>query len=310
MPERLKYENGASESLYEQAMSEAKTALQKYRVEIGRIPELTWEEEKELGMIIATSENKADRENAIAALVESGLKLVVMFARRYLHRGLSLDDLIQEGNLGLMRAARKFDYTKNCRFSTYAGKWIEAFIMRGLADRGKTIRIPVHRDEQVKRFFRVVNFLYQKLERDATPEEISAEMEIPVEEVKDLQDLFELNVQSLDARIPGSDDNDFYAFEADENSPDPLDELEQKRIRELVRGGLKKVEPRNRFVLENTFGMNRGGEELNMAEIGRRIGCSREWIRQIQPKAIEELRRQVLLSLQEMKKDGNSAYEA
>ncbi len=275
----------------------AHTALAKYRFEVGAIPELSEEEEKEIGLLILKAKTPKTKREAINKLVTANLYFVIALAKKYINRGLSMEDLIQEGNLGLMRAAEKFNVHKGYRFSTYAGWWIRQYIDRAIADRGKTIRIPVHADDLLKRYNRVIHFLYQKLERDPTTKEVAEEMGLSIKKVLSIQELFDLRVNSLNTRPPESDGPTYLELTPDFNSPDPLITLEQKRTAELVRESLNKLHPRHRLILENYHELTTWSDS-NMAEIGRRMGVTRERVRQIKSLASDAIKEQIKTVIQ------------
>ena len=254
-----------------------------YLREIGRIPLLTFEEELDLAQKIL----KGD-EDAKQKLAESNLRLVVSIAKKYVGRGMLFLDLIQEGNMGLIKAVEKFDYTKGFKFSTYATWWIRQAITRAIADQARTIRIPVHMVETINKLIRTSRHLLQQLGREPTPEEIAAEMEIPVEKVVEIQKIAQDPV-SLETPIGEEDDSHLGDFIQDDDSPAPQDSAAYTMLREQLEEVMNTLTPREAKVLKLRFGLE-DGKSRTLEEVGREFQVTRERIRQIEAKALRKLR--------------------
>ena len=254
-----------------------------YLREIGRIPLLTYEEELELAKKILQGDEEAKQK-----LAESNLRLVVSIAKKYVGRGMLFLDLIQEGNMGLMKAVEKFDYTKGFKFSTYATWWIKQAITRAIADQARTIRIPVHMVETINKLIRTSRHLLQQLGREPTPEEIAAEMEIPVEKVAEIQKIAQDPV-SLETPIGEEDDSHLGDFIQDEDSPAPHDAASYTLLREQLEEVMNTLTPREAKVLKLRFGLE-DGKSRTLEEVGREFNVTRERIRQIEAKALRKLR--------------------
>ena len=254
-----------------------------YLREIGRIPLLTYEEELDLAQKILDGD-----EDAKQKLAESNLRLVVSIAKKYVGRGMLFLDLIQEGNMGLMKAVEKFDYTKGFKFSTYATWWIKQAITRAIADQARTIRIPVHMVETINKLIRTSRHLLQQLGREPTPEEIAAEMEIPVERVAEIQKIAQDPV-SLETPIGEEDDSHLGDFIQDEESPAPHDAASYTMLREQLEEVMNTLTPREAKVLKLRFGLE-DGKSRTLEEVGKEFNVTRERIRQIEAKALRKLR--------------------
>ena len=254
-----------------------------YLREIGRIPLLTYEEELELAKKILQGDEEAKQK-----LAESNLRLVVSIAKKYVGRGMLFLDLIQEGNMGLMKAVEKFDYTKGFKFSTYATWWIKQAITRAIADQARTIRIPVHMVETINKLIRTSRHLLQQLGREPTPEEIAAEMEIPVEKVMEIQKIAQDPV-SLETPIGEEDDSHLGDFIQDEDSPAPHDAASYTLLREQLEEVMSTLTPREAKVLKLRFGLE-DGKARTLEEVGKEFDVTRERIRQIEAKALRKLR--------------------
>lgn len=254
-----------------------------YLREIGRIPLLTYEEELDLAQKILDGD-----EDAKQKLAESNLRLVVSIAKKYVGRGMLFLDLIQEGNMGLMKAVEKFDYTKGFKFSTYATWWIKQAITRAIADQARTIRIPVHMVETINKLIRTSRHLLQQLGREPTPEEIAAEMEIPVERVAEIQKIAQDPV-SLETPIGEEDDSHLGDFIQDEESPAPHDAASYTMLREQLEEVMNTLTPREAKVLKLRFGLQ-DGKSRTLEEVGKEFNVTRERIRQIEAKALRKLR--------------------
>lgn len=254
-----------------------------YLREIGRIPLLTYEEELDLAQKILEGD-----EDAKQKLAESNLRLVVSIAKKYVGRGMLFLDLIQEGNMGLMKAVEKFDYTKCFKFSTYATWWIKQAITRAIADQARTIRIPVHMVETINKLIRTSRHLLQQLGREPTPEEIAAEMEIPVERVAEIQKIAQDPV-SLETPIGEEDDSHLGDFIQDEESPAPHDAASYTMLREQLEEVMNTLTPREAKVLKLRFGLE-DGKSRTLEEVGKEFNVTRERIRQIEAKALRKLR--------------------
>ncbi|MBQ9325689.1 MAG: RNA polymerase sigma factor RpoD [Clostridia bacterium] len=258
-----------------------------YLKEIGQIPLLTADEETALAKLL---ESGSEEEKAFARkrLSESNLRLVVSIAKRYVGRGMQFLDLIQEGNLGLMKAVEKFDYTKQFKFSTYATWWIRQAITRSIADQARTIRIPVHMVETINRLSRASRQLQQELGRDPTVEELGRILNIDPERVEEIQSISQDPV-SLETPVGEEDDSHLGDFIADTISPSPMDAASRTLMREQLREILLSLSPREQRVLEMRFGLV-DGNARTLEEVGREFHVTRERIRQIEAKALRKLK--------------------
>ena len=254
-----------------------------YLREIGRIPLLSYDEELELAKKVLAGDEAAKQK-----LAESNLRLVVSIAKKYVGRGMLFLDLIQEGNMGLIKAVEKFDYTKGYKFSTYATWWIRQAITRAIADQARTIRIPVHMVETINKLIRTSRHLLQQLGREPTPEEIAAEMEIPVERVAEIQKIAQDPV-SLETPIGEDDDSHLGDFIQDEESPAPHDAASYTMLREQLEEVMNTLTPREAKVLKLRFGLE-DGKSRTLEEVGKEFNVTRERIRQIEAKALRKLR--------------------
>ncbi|MDN5327054.1 MAG: polymerase primary sigma factor [Moorella sp. (in: firmicutes)] len=254
-----------------------------YLKEIGRVPLLTPEEEIELAKRMEAGDEEAKRR-----LAEANLRLVVSIAKRYVGRGMLFLDLIQEGNLGLIKAVEKFDYRKGYKFSTYATWWIRQAITRAIADQARTIRIPVHMVETINKLIRVQRQLLQELGREPTPEEIAHEMDIPVERVREIQKIAQEPV-SLETPIGEEEDSHLGDFIEDEDAQAPAEAASFMLLREQLEEVLNSLTPREKRVLRLRFGLD-DGRARTLEEVGQEFGVTRERIRQIEAKALRKLR--------------------
>ena len=254
-----------------------------YLREIGKIPLLTFEEEATLAR-----EAMEGSEDAKQRLSESNLRLVVSIAKKYVGRGMLFLDLIQEGNMGLIKAVEKFDYTKGYKFSTYATWWIRQAITRAIADQARTIRIPVHMVETINKLIRTSRHLLQQLGREPTPQEIADEMEIPLEKVMEIQKIAQDPV-SLETPIGEEDDSHLGDFIQDEDSPAPQDSAAYTLLKEQLNEVMDTLTPREAKVLKLRFGLE-DGRPRTLEEVGREFMVTRERIRQIEAKALRKLR--------------------
>jgi RNA polymerase primary sigma factor len=281
-----------------------------YLKEIGRVPLLTADEEKRLaqrleaGVIAAeklattpdlSPQERAniewtinDGELAKRKLTEANLRLVVSIAKRYVNRGMSLLDLVQEGNLGLMRAVEKFDYTKGFKFSTYATWWIRQAITRAIADQARTIRIPVHMVETMNKVLRVQRQMLQELGREPTVEEVAAKVDMSPDRVRDIQRIA-LEPLSLETPVGEEDDSFLGDFVADENTISPDSAAERERLKDEIEMALLELNPREQQVMRLRFGLD-DGQVRTLEEVGREFGVTRERIRQIESKTLAKLR--------------------
>ncbi len=254
-----------------------------YLKEIGKIPLLTAEEEVELAKRMEAGDEEAKKR-----LAEANLRLVVSIAKRYVGRGMMFLDLIQEGNLGLMKAVEKFDYRKGYKFSTYATWWIRQAITRAIADQARTIRIPVHMVETINKLVRVQRQLVQELGRDPTPEEIAEEMNMEVEKVRDIMKIAQEPV-SLETPIGEEEDSHLGDFIEDDNAVSPTDAVTYIMLREQLMEVLDTLTPREQKVLRLRFGLD-DGRARTLEEVGKEFDVTRERIRQIEAKALRKLR--------------------
>lgn len=254
-----------------------------YLREIGRIPLLTFDQELDLAKRILDGDEDAKKQ-----LAESNLRLVVSIAKKYVGRGMLFLDLIQEGNMGLIKALEKFDYTKGFKFSTYATWWIRQAITRAIADQARTIRIPVHMVETINKLIRTSRHLLQQLGREPTPEEIAEEMEIPVEKVMEIQKIAQDPV-SLETPIGEEDDSHLGDFIQDDDSPAPHDSAAYTLLKEQLEEVMNTLTPREAKVLKLRFGLE-DGKARTLEEVGREFEVTRERIRQIEAKALRKLR--------------------
>ncbi|HIW54326.1 MAG TPA: RNA polymerase sigma factor RpoD [Candidatus Ruthenibacterium merdigallinarum] len=257
-----------------------------YLKEIGRVPLLTPEEEIDLAMKIQSG--GADGEKAKQRLSEANLRLVVSIAKRYVGRGMQFLDLIQEGNLGLIKAVEKFDYTKGFKFSTYATWWIRQAITRAIADQARTIRIPVHMVETINKVKKVSSQLLHRNGHEPTAEEISAELEMPVDKVREIMRVAQEPV-SLETPIGEEEDSHLGDFIPDEDAPVPAEAASHTLLKEQLAGVLKSLTPREEKVLRLRFGLE-DGRPRTLEEVGKEFKVTRERIRQIEAKALRKLR--------------------
>ncbi|MCR4324737.1 MAG: RNA polymerase sigma factor RpoD [Candidatus Curtissbacteria bacterium] len=253
-----------------------------YLREIGRVSLLTYEEEVSLAKRVEKNDRRA-RER----LINANLRLVVSIAKKYVNRGLTLLDLIEEGNIGLMRAVEKYDWRRGYKFSTYATWWIRQAITRAIADQARTIRIPVHMVETINKFNRISRKLMQELGREPTPEEVALEMEIEPDKVREIIKVSQ-EPASLEAPVGEEEDSRLGDFIQDA-SASPTDQATQALLKDHIREVLGSLSPREAKVLEYRFGLE-DGKQRTLEEVGKEFGVTRERIRQIEAKAIRKLR--------------------
>ena len=258
-----------------------------YLKEIGKIPLLTPEEELEVAKDLVSEDEKA-RDAARKRMSEANLRLVVSIAKRYVGRGMQLLDLIQEGNLGLMKAVEKFDYTKGYKFSTYATWWIRQSITRAIADQARTIRIPVHMVETINKVLRTSHSMVQSLGREPTTQEIAAELHMDVQKVEEILKIAQEPV-SLETPIGEEDDSHLGDFIQDDDASQPAEEASYTLLREQLEEVLKTLTPREEEVLRMRFGLI-DGKPHTLEEVGKKFDVTRERIRQIESKALRKLR--------------------
>ncbi|WP_230298331.1 RNA polymerase sigma factor RpoD [Aerococcus sanguinicola] len=254
-----------------------------YLKEIGRVSLLTADEEVALAKRIEEGDPIAKQE-----LAEANLRLVVSIAKRYVGRGMSFLDLIQEGNMGLMKAVEKFDYTKGFKFSTYATWWIRQAITRSIADQARTIRIPVHMVETINKLVRIQRQLLQDLGREPTPEEIGAEMDLPTEKVRNIMKISQETV-SLETPIGEEDDSHLGDFIEDNEAMSPEEFTSQEMLKEQLNEVLDTLTDREENVFRLRFGLE-DGQSKTLEQVGKQFGVTRERIRQIEAKALRKLR--------------------
>ena len=254
-----------------------------YLREIGKIPLLSFDEEIELAQKILDGDEDAKKK-----LAESNLRLVVSIAKKYVGRGMLFLDLIQEGNMGLIKAVEKFDYTKGYKFSTYATWWIRQAITRAIADQARTIRIPVHMVETINKLIRTSRLLLQRLGREPSPEEIAEELEMPVERVMEIQKIAQDPV-SLETPIGEEDDSHLGDFIQDDDSPAPQDAAAYTMLKEQLEEVMNTLTPREAKVLKLRFRLE-DGKARTLEEVGKEFDVTRERIRQIEAKALRKLR--------------------
>ena len=254
-----------------------------YLKEIGRVDLLKADEEIALAKRIEAGDNTAKQE-----LAEANLRLVVSIAKRYVGRGMSFLDLIQEGNMGLMKAVEKFDYEKGFKFSTYATWWIRQAITRAIADQARTIRIPVHMVETINKLVRIQRQLLQDLGREPTPEEIGAEMDLPTEKVRDILKISQEPV-SLETPIGEEDDSHLGDFIEDNDATSPADNAAYQLLKAELEDVLDTLTDREENVLRLRFGLD-DGRQRTLEDVGKVFGVTRERIRQIEAKALRKLR--------------------
>ena len=254
-----------------------------YLKEIGKVPLLSAEEEIELAQRMENGDEEAKKK-----LAEANLRLVVSIAKRYVGRGMLFLDLIQEGNLGLIKAVEKFDYRKGYKFSTYATWWIRQAITRAIADQARTIRIPVHMVETINKLIRVSRQLLQELGREPSPEEIAAEMNMPVDRVREILKISQEPV-SLETPIGEEEDSHLGDFIKDDNVPVPADAAAFTLLKEQLEEVLSTLTDREQKVLTLRFGLE-DGRARTLEEVGKEFNVTRERIRQIEAKALRKLR--------------------
>ncbi len=257
--------------------------IKMYLKEIGEAPLLTREEEVELAKAIIDGDEAAKRK-----LAESNLRLVVSVAKKYVGRGMSFLDLIQEGNVGLMKAVEKFDYTKGYKFSTYATWWIRQAVTRSIADQGRTIRVPVHMIENINKLISVQKHLIHELGRDPTPEEISEIMDIDVDKVESIMKIAQKPV-SLETPIGEEEDTELGSFIEDDLIQTPAEATAHVMLKEQLLEVLETLSDREQQVLKLRFGID-DGRTRTLEEVGKVFNVTRERIRQIESKAIRKLK--------------------
>ncbi len=268
----------------EKEVSPDQDPVQLYLKEIGKIPLLTAEEEMELGRRIQQGDEEAKKR-----LAEANLRLVVSIAKRYANRGLPLLDLIQEGNIGLMKALERYDGSKGFRFSTYSTWWIRQAVVRAIADQSRPIRIPVHMVETINKLTRTRRAMTQELEREPTTEELAKRLGVTVEKVNEIRQ-YALETVSLETPVGDEDDTHLRDFIKDEQTAMPLDETTLTLMREQLQEVLDTLSPREREILSLRHGLD-DGKIRTLEEVGQMFHITRERVRQIEAKALRKLRR-------------------
>lgn len=279
--EELEKELEALTSLDDLAVNDP---VRMYLREIGRIPLLKREEEISLAQGVDAGDKQAKDK-----LTQSNLRLVVSIAKKYIGRGMSFLDLIQEGNKGLIRAVEKYDWTKGFKFSTYATWWIRQAITRAIADQARTIRIPVHMVETINKLMKTQRQLMQELGREPTPEEVGKVLEIEPDRVREIFKIAQ-KTTSLETPIGDEEDSMLGDFIPDETQASPYDQTSARLMKESVEEVLAALSDRERKVLEMRFGLNERGKQMTLEEVGREFGVTRERIRQIEAKALRKLK--------------------
>jgi RNA polymerase primary sigma factor len=262
---------------------ESTDPVRQYLREIGRVPLLSAEDEVELAKRYEKAEKKAKDK-----LTESKLRLVVSIAKKYIGRGLSLLDLIQEGNQGLIRAVEKYDWRKGFKFSTYATWWIRQAITRAIADQARTIRIPVHMVETINKLYRTSRRLMQELGREPTPEEIGDELDLDAERVREIFKIAQ-EVTSLETPVGDEQESILGDFIPDESQPSPVDQASKQLLKDHLDEVLSTLSDREARVLKLRFGLE-GNKQMTLEEVGKVFGVTRERIRQIEAKALRKLK--------------------
>ena len=283
--EALELQDKQLEEEYENAKLDDPVRM--YLKEIGKIPLLTPEEELEVAKDLVSDDEKT-RDAARKRMSEANLRLVVSIAKRYVGRGMQLLDLIQEGNLGLMKAVEKFDYTKGYKFSTYATWWIRQSITRAIADQARTIRIPVHMVETINKVLRTSHSMVQTLGREPTTQEIADELHMDLQKVEEILKIAQEPV-SLETPIGEEDDSHLGDFIQDDDASQPAEEASYTLLREQLEEVLKTLTPREEEVLRMRFGLI-DGKPHTLEEVGKKFDVTRERIRQIESKALRKLR--------------------
>ena len=282
----LSYEESKGDNSGTQSSEQSVTIddpVKVYLKEIGRVPLLTSEEEVELAIRISDGDVQAKQR-----LSEANLRLVVSIAKRYLGRGMQFLDLIQEGNLGLIKAVEKFDYTKGFKFSTYATWWIRQAITRAIADQARTIRIPVHMVETINKVKKVQSQLLHQNGHEPSPDEIAEEIDMPVDKVREIMRVAQEPV-SLETPIGEEEDSHLGDFIPDNDAPAPADAASHTMLREQLSDVLSTLTPREEKVLRLRFGLE-DGRSRTLEEVGKEFNVTRERIRQIEAKALRKLR--------------------
>jgi len=278
----IEEESDVSQETYSNQFANLDDSMKMYLKEIGKIPLLSRQEELEIAKRVSEGDEQAKQ-----ILIESNLRLVVSIARKYARKEMHILDLIQEGTLGLIRAAEKFDYTKGFKFSTYATWWIRQGITRAIADQARTIRVPVHMIEKINKISSVSSSLSKKLGREPKPEEISKEMDMPLQKVIQVMNIAQ-KTQSIDSTIGQEDDTELEEIIADKNTLSPEEIVTTSMLGQQIEEVLETLSDREKGILSFRYGL-KDGEKKTLEEVGKAFNVTRERARQIENRALRKL---------------------